>query len=267
MISIYDWFGYDVPIKKRYQFIKEAGFDGVMLWWSDGFGRDCFGQSDYRNGPNFAREAGLLIENIHAPVHNQNNLWIDNLDGEALMDCYLQCIHDCAEFEIPTMVLHLPHDENCCHSLGLKRIMKIAEEAEHLDVNVALENLQNLNNVSYVLERIDSPNLGFCYDCGHHYRYNPDQDLLACYGLRLMALHLHDNGGAYYQHQLPFDGTIDWLSVMQNIAETGYEGSTAIEAMNWDYKELSMKEFLNKAYEKAIMLEKLRCCDNKEVMN
>ena len=49
MITIYDWFGYELPIKERYRLIKEAGFDGVLLWWSDGFGRDaCLG--DYRNG-------------------------------------------------------------------------------------------------------------------------------------------------------------------------------------------------------------------------
>ncbi|CAM3555909.1 hypothetical protein BRIN106911_19255 [Brevibacillus invocatus] len=25
MITIYDWFGYELPIKERYQLIKEAG--------------------------------------------------------------------------------------------------------------------------------------------------------------------------------------------------------------------------------------------------
>jgi len=70
MITIYDWFGYELPIKERYRLIKEAGFDGVLLWWSNGFGRDYFGQNEYRNGPQIAREAGLFIENIHAPVQN-----------------------------------------------------------------------------------------------------------------------------------------------------------------------------------------------------
>lgn len=39
MITIYDWFGYELPIKERYQLIKEAGFDGVLLWWSEHLGR------------------------------------------------------------------------------------------------------------------------------------------------------------------------------------------------------------------------------------
>ena len=36
-----------------------------------------------------------------------------------------------------------------------------------------------------------------------------------------MALHLHDNDGARGQHQLPFDGHIDWPAVMKKIAATG----------------------------------------------
>ncbi|AIQ12936.1 sugar phosphate isomerase/epimerase family protein [Paenibacillus durus] len=253
MITIYDWFGYELPIKERYQLIKEAGFDGVLLWWSEGFNRN-----DYRNGPQLAREAGLFIENIHTPIQNENNLWLDNLDGEALTDCYLQCVADCAEFEIPTMVVHLPGEDNPYNALGMDRIKRITEKAEQLGVNVALENLRNLTNLAYVLEQVDSLRIGFCYDCGHHYNYYPGNDLLSMYGSRLMAVHLHDNNGSYAQHGLPFDGTIDWSTTMKKIAETDYPGATAIEAMNWDYEDLSAKEFLHTAFKRAKRLEALK---------
>ncbi|MCM3042089.1 sugar phosphate isomerase/epimerase [Paenibacillus motobuensis] len=258
MITIYDWFGYEMPIKERYQLIKEAGFDGVLLWWSDGFGRDCFGRNDYRRGPQIAREAGLFIENIHTPVHYENNLWLDNLDGEAVTDCYLNCVADCAAFEIPTMVVHLPNEDHPINALGLDRIKRITEKAEQLGVNVAMENLWNLTNLAYVLEQVASKRIGFCYDCGHHYNHYPDNDLLSIYGSRLMALHLHDNNGCYAQHGLPFDGTIDWSTTMKKIAETDYSGATSIEAMNWDYEDLTAKEFLHKAFERAKRLEALK---------
>jgi sugar phosphate isomerase/epimerase len=257
MITIYDWFGYELPLKERYRLIKEAGFDGVLLWWSDGFGRDCFGLGNYRSGPEIAREAGLFIENIHTPVQNQNNLWLDNVDGETLTDCYLQCIADCAEFEIPTMVVHLPSEDNPYNALGLDRIKRITEKAEKLGVNVALENLRNLTNLAYVLEQVDSPRIGFCYDCAHHYRHYSGKDLLSMYGSRLMALHLHDNYGKA-THRLPFDGTIDWSTAIKKIGETGYSGATAIEAMNWDYEDLSAKEFLHKAFQRAKRLEAIK---------
>ncbi len=44
-----------------------------------------------------------------------------------------------------------------------------------------------------------------------------------------MAIHLQDNGGSHNQHQLPFDGNINWNTVMEKIACTGYQGATTLE--------------------------------------
>lgn len=254
MISIYDWFGYEVPIEERYKLIKAAGFDGVLLWWSDGFGR---GQ-DYRNGAKYARNAGLIIENIHTPVQEQNNLSLDNLDGDSLFKCYLQCIKDCAEIDIPTMVVHLPDDKYPINELGIDRIKKIAKKAEEFNINVAMENVRNIQNVICVLDLIDSKKIGFCYDSCHHVNYDNERDLISKYGNRLMAIHLHDNGGVRGQHQLPFDGNICWATVMKKISEAGYKGTTALEPMNWDYENIPIQAFLDRAYKKVKELEKMR---------
>ena len=77
-----------------------------------------------------------------------------------------------------------------------------------------------------VLRKFQSPNIGFCYDSCHHTNYAPDVDLLSLYGNRLFALHLHDNGGIHNQHQLPFDGSINWNETMNRISLTGYKGAT-----------------------------------------
>lgn len=252
MITIYDWFGYEISTQERYRLIKQVGFDGVLMWWSEGFGRN-----DYRSGPRIAREAGLFIENIHTPFQVKENLWLDNLNGEYAADCYLQCVADCAEFEIPTMVVHLPDEDSTYNTLILDIIKRIAEKAERFGINVALENLWNFTTLAYILEQVDSQRIGFCYDCAHHYRYCPSVDLLSTYGSRLMALHLHDNCGDA-NHRLPFDGTIDWSMAMKKIAETGYSGPTAIEAMNWGYENLSAEKFLHEAFERAKRLEELR---------
>lgn len=254
MISIYDWFGYEVSIADRYKLIKEAGFDGVLLWWSDGFGHGA----NYREGVRHAVNAGLMIENMHTPVQEQDNLSLDNLEGERLLDCYLSCVKDCAAYEIPTMVVHLPDDEFPINETGMQRVRRLAEEAERLGVNIAMENLRNNRNVACVLNAFDSKRIGFCYDSCHHANSENAGDLLAMYGNRLMALHLHDNGGVRGQHQLPFDGKIDWCVVMKKIAETGYKGATALEPMNWGYENISMQEFLDRAYEKARKLERMR---------
>lgn len=258
MIGIYDCFGYgasyDVPFNERYKLIKEAGFDCVMLWWSDKFGRGIGYQKDVQ----FARNAGLHIENIHTPVHEQDFLSVDNLDGESLFRSYFQCVKDCFENNISTMVIHLPDNYYSINNLGITRLENIINEAEKRDIKIAFENLNNINNLALVLDTFQSKNVGYCYDSCHHKNYAPNDDLLKLYGNRLMALHLQDNGGKYNQHQLPFDGSIDWARVMKKIAIIGYQGATTLEPMNWDYEQLSIQQFLNLAYQKAKKLDEMR---------
>lgn len=258
MIGIYDCFGYgegyDVPFYERYKLIKKAGFDCVMLWWSDKFGRGIGYQKDVE----YARNTGLIIENIHAPVHEQNDLSADNLSGESVFQSYLQCVKDCFEYKIPTMVIHLPDDRNPINCLGVERLKSLVSEAENKNVQIAFENLNNITNLSLVLSTFQSKYIGFCYDSCHHYNYALDNDLIKRYGNRLMALHLQDNGGKHNQHQLPFDGRIDWVDVMKRITDIGYQGATSLEPMNWDYNQLSIEQFLDLAYKKAQRIDSMR---------
>lgn len=258
MIGIYDCFGYgagyDVSFEERYKLIKNAGFDCVMLWWSDKFGRGSGFQKDVQ----FARNAGLHVENIHSPVHEQNFLFLDNLDGESVFHAYLQCVKDCFAYNIATMVVHLPDDKYPINNLGIRRLEIIIHKAEEKNVSVAFENLCNVHNLALVLETFPSPKAGFCYDSCHHVNYAPKENLLKRYGNRLLALHLHDNGGKHNQHLLPFEGSIDWTGVMEEIAATGYRGATTLEPMNWDYKGLTIEQFLDLAYKRAVKLDEMR---------
>lgn len=251
MLGIYDCFGYggsyDIDFATRYKLIKSVGFDCVMLWWSDKFGRG----KGYKEDVLLARNAGLEIENIHAPVHEQNCLSLDNSEGESVYHTYQQCIEDCFVYDVPTMVIHLPNDKYPINELGLKRLERIVYKAEDKNIQIAFENLDNIKNLDKVLETFQSKKIGYCYDCCHHQNYAPNVDLLHKYGDRLMALHLHDNGGKHNQHQLPFDGNINWEDVIRQIVLTGYEGATTLEPMNWDYENLSIYEFLDRAYQKA----------------
>ncbi|MEN6314348.1 MAG: sugar phosphate isomerase/epimerase family protein [Clostridiaceae bacterium] len=260
MITIYGWFGYNLPMKERYRLIKQAGFNGTIIWWEGSY---C---SDFRLQPDMARSEGLFVENIHAPYEGITNLWVDNLSGETAAERLIGCVEDCYTHEIPAVIVH-PTSGNAPppNDIGLDRIKRIVDRAKQKVVNVAFENLLRIEFLQYIFEHIDSDRLGFCYDSGHHHSKTPDWDLLAVFGSRLMALHLHDNDGYISgakeedQHRMPFDGTINWTAIMRKISETGYNGAVALEVVNGGYENLSAKDFLNIAFESAKRLEELRC--------
>ncbi len=69
MIGIYDCFGYgsgyDVPFDERYRQIKQAGFDCVMFWWSDKFGRGDPSQNTLIQSEAFAIAVAGAAEGVH----------------------------------------------------------------------------------------------------------------------------------------------------------------------------------------------------------
>jgi len=262
MLSIYgSWFGYEgYGLEASIRMVAQAGFEGVLLWWSDEYNRP-----NYKKQPDYARKAGLFVENIHAPFGDiTQNIWADNEAGQATFECYMQCVEDCANYEIPAMVLHVSrsNDLPLVSDPGLNRLKRIADRAEQRGINIAIENLRTaeaITRATYVLEQIDAPRLGFCFDAGHHNaRLVAETDMLAQFGHRLMALHLHDNDGTDDQHLLPFDGTTDWPALMQRIRQTGYTGPTTLEVVCEGYQDRPPEEFLALAYERVKKLDELR---------
>ena len=253
MFAIFNYFGCKLENEELYRLIKQTGFESTSMGWCD------MNYADFRYHPELARKAGLFVENIHVPFTAANDLWLDNLAGNALLDIYLQYVQDCADFELPTMVMHLSSGDEPppFNEIGLDRIKRIVEKAEQKNVNIALENLRKTEYLAYALGNINSARLGFCYDSGHHHCWSPHDDLLSKYGHRLMALHLHDNDGKKDQHHLPFDGTMDWDMTMKKLAKTDYKGAISLEVGNFGYEDLTAEAFLLVAYDRAKRLEEI----------
>jgi len=270
MISFHaDWFGYRLPVHRRYKLIRQAGFDAALLWYGDDWGKAFRRKRNYLH----ARKAGLIIENVHAPFDEVNHIWEDTAEGQRVFAGYLRCAEDCARLEIPAMVMHPTRGRTPppLSELGLERFGQIARRAEQLGVNVAMENLCQayaIERTAWLLERVNSPNFGLCFDAGHFNAQaakEPELNLLARFGHRLMALHLHDNDGPVLrdleddQHRLPFDGTVGWPALMRAIAATGYQGPVTLEVNAREpwYTGVSPEEFLARACERAKRLEAL----------
>ncbi|MCL2512960.1 MAG: sugar phosphate isomerase/epimerase [Oscillospiraceae bacterium] len=256
-----DWYGCkEVPFEERYRLIKQAGFDGVYAWWNEE------GMDDYRAQPEMIRGLGLYIENIHAETGGSNYFWEDTADGAATFKYYLDLIGECAEAEIPLFVIHMGIGAGCLppvSDVSVTRLRSMIDKAERSGVNIAIENQcapDKNERAMEILEMFGSQRLGMCYDSGHGnvlHSNGTGRKMLKRFGHRLTALHLHDNDGSGDRHRLPFDGSIDWPTLMRQIEELGYKGPTTLE-MGGEYPDLTAEEFLGIAFERAKKLDDLR---------
>jgi len=258
-LSIVDYFGYNLSPKERMRLIKQAGFSSVMLLWTGEF------DSDYKLFPEYARAAGLCVENTHSAYWGYNDLWKDGPKGQKFMDEMIEAIKDCANYGIPTMVMHPEQKKGIKVSrppreftVGLERLKRIVDAAERLDVNLAIENMCRPEYLNCIFSSIDSKRLGFCFDSGHWNVFMPDIDLLNLYGDRPMALHLHDNNGKEDWHALPFEGNINWRGVAAGLKAHSYRGAIALEVGNKQLEYIKEPEvFLRLAAERAAQIQAL----------
>lgn len=236
--------------------IKEVGFDGVMLWWGE----------DELDGPKNKRvelihKYNLQIELMHSHVEETEALWYSGNDGDEVLKRYMQCVSDCRENGILTMVMH-PTDGGTPPMTddALSRFTKLFEYAEKMNVNIALENLDRPEYLDYIFTNINSKRAKFCFDSGHENCYAKGANFLSKYSDRLEGVHFHDNTGTKDIHMLPGDGNIKWDQIMKDLSKTPYDGAIILEVYAHKskiYSKLSPKEFLERAYHKAKRLAAL----------
>jgi len=258
-IGICSWFGFKYSYEERIKFIKDAGFQSVMIWWGEEH-RETNASKEME--PEIARKYGLNVENAHFPFNIINSLWEDSSEGDNLLNKYLLSIDDCKKHEIPTAVMHVTSGDNPppFNQLGLDRFKRLVERAEKNNINIALENVHTLEHLDNLFDSIESDKLKFCYDSGHENCFTPGKDCLAKYGSKLAALHLHDNDGIRDQHMLPFNASVNWERIMKKLKEINYKGTLSLE-VDAQYSNVindyTAEKFLMEARERACRLLKI----------
>lgn len=229
-IGLFTWYGYRIPIPDRIRLLRQAGFTSVLHWWDDSH-MEADGLSKEAQTDLLRRE-GLRIENAHLQFDTVNDLWLDTLDGQALLERYLADIDGLAEHDIPVAVMHISRGFSPppVSAVGMRRVRSLMERAERRAIRVAMENVRNNDALRHILDAMDSPMLGLCYDSGHDFAWSKTPyALLKQYGERLFAVHLHDNRGELDEHLPPGEGGIDWALVREGIDQSAYIGSYTLE--------------------------------------
>lgn len=186
---------------------------------------------------------GLVYTSIHAPFHKAADMWIDGLAGDVAEAEIAKSIDACHEVEVPILVVHpyIGFDQPYVPTeIGLKRFLRLAEQAEKQNVRIALENVEGEEYLSCLMQGLrDFDSVGFCLDTGHELCYNRGKDMLEEYGDRLCYLHINSNMGVTDpngkltwrddSHMLPFDGKVDMENLANRLKACHYRGDLVME--------------------------------------
>ena len=257
--------GTGLNLIEQIQTMKRVGFDGFFTGWH---------KDKTEEIANEAARLGLIQQSIHSPFSGEYKvryLWEGGETGEFVTKALIECVEDCANFDIPVMVIHpyIGFKEHTPTQVGLDNYARIIEVANKRGVRLGFENVEGEEYLAAIMERFwNEPSLGFCLDTGHEMCYNRHKDMLALYGEKLCHTHFNDNLGVRGEeitfhddlHFMPTDGIADWHGIMERIRRTGYDGILMTELTYADrigkngealnYAQMSVEEYMATALEK-----------------
>lgn len=243
----------NVSVKDSIVAIAQAGFKNVFLQWYDNESEfDQFAQMNY------ARSLGLNVIFAHLGYQGINNIWLDNEEGEALCNRWINDIKTCKENNIDFVVIHLTSKTVAPDfgPVGLNRFKRICDYAQSIGVTVAFENTKIKGYMDYILKNITNDNVGFCFDVGHFHAHFNDEFDFDLVKNRIYAVHLHDNFGDKDSHFLPYDGNINWDSIINDLKYVNYKGYITLEVVYSEkYLDMSILDYYKKAYDVACGLK------------
>ena len=219
-----------VDILDELEIIKNVGFDGFHHTWVS--------VERQEEVSNKAAKLGLFQQSIHSPFSHEYKvryLWEGGEQGDFVTNALIDCVKDCARFDIPVMVIHpfIGFKDHTPTQVGLDNYARVIEVANKFGIKLGFENVEGEEYLAAIMKEFwNEPCLGFCFDTGHEMCYNRHKDMLALYGEKLCHTHLNDNLGVRGTeitflddlHLMPTDGIADWSNIVERIKKTGYDG-------------------------------------------
>jgi sugar phosphate isomerase/epimerase len=124
----------------------------------------------------------------------------------------------------------LPRMQHVVESLN-----QVARRCKELGIMCVLENklphllFGNTSDILWILDGINSAEVGVCLDTGHAYLGGDIHNLVHKLSGHLRMIHAHDNGGADDNHWSPGDGKIDWERFMRDLIDVRFRGAFVLE--------------------------------------
>ncbi len=220
-----------------------------------------------------AAQLGLAMPQCHLPFKSEKVKWREPQDYAYYIEMFYRAIDVASMLGIPWAVIHPEIDNEHDASDLDARILttrreydKLIEYALKKSLNIAYENMRGTakdptrfcalaEELAALVDSYRDDRIGVCWDTGHangSYRGGDQWDALHVIGNRLHCTHIHDNRGTDDLHLLPWEGKIDWQSVMDALRDIGYPGDMILEpSANYFTPEALKDETARHAFEVA----------------
>lgn len=188
---------------------------------------------------------------IHSPFMDLNPGSLERLLRDATMHRFSQVL-DAAEILKPeVMVFHPGFDRwrygestNQWLELSVAAWGKVLERARGIGTVIAVENIfeEEPSTLKALLEEIDDPNFGHCFDVGHWnlFKQVGMEQWFEALGSRIKEVHIHDNSGTRDDHAPPGEGAIDFRLFFQLMERYAPGAAYTIEAHSREDLERSL---------------------------
>jgi sugar phosphate isomerase/epimerase len=212
---------YQILVQRQDEIIKRGVNPEIYV---DSFALDSCHDAEVRLLGEALKKAGLS-HTMHAPFMDLAPGGVDSKIRAATRE-RLEHILQLATLIKPKVVVFHPEYDQRRHGEAfdiwfqgsLEMWTPLVKEAAQQGLTLALENVfeERPETLKKLLEKINSPYLGFCFDTGHSLLFGGKrgwEKWIAVLGMRLVEVHLHDNKGHEDQHLPPGDGQFDFIGL------------------------------------------------------
>ena len=232
---------------ERIRLISEAGFRHINLELTDAVGR--LDGDDWKERVTAIaaalKENGVDCPLAHAVCEKLGDATRDELVFETLRD-----VAACEALGIPDLVVHplFPGglDRKGIFDYNRAFYRDLLSQSRGSAVRLLIENMADTEcavpafatgeDLAAFLDFAGEDRLGACWDTAHGNlnappRDNTQYESITALGERLFALHVSDNfGRGLHWHTFPFNGCINFDSILSALVEIGYRGAFNFEA-------------------------------------
>ena len=231
----------DHKLELKLPLLKEAGIEYIEVKPRSGH----FDFQDPKYLGEIAREFkknGIKVKSMHMPPNGVDISLIEEYDRVWSIREVEKVILALLRLEGEIIVIHPgskienKKERKKQREKSEQSLEEILEFCEYWGIRIALENTlpgktgDSVSEVLEIVKKFSSKNLGICLDTGHcnitssFYNHNGVVESLKDIKDYLFHLHIHDNFGKTDDHNIPFNGNINWKDFIRVLKEIKYQG-------------------------------------------